>query len=149
MSPYEVRLVRASLVWLVLTGVLGVLFYLAPAVAGPFRTTHVHMGAVGFFLSMVMGVAYWMMPRPGGMRQERAEALTFYCLHGGMLLRLAAEPAWRATATAWLEPLVLLSGLLTLTAIVVFATAMNRRVVTMDEIKRRRAQRPVGPSDRS
>jgi hypothetical protein len=147
-STYEVRLVRASLVWLVLTGALGVLFYLAPALAGPFRTTHVHMGAVGFLLSMVMGVAYWMMPRPGGMRQERAEALTFFCLHGGMLLRVATEPAWRATASAWLEPLVLLSGLLTLTAIGVFAFAMNRRVVTMDEIKRRRARVPSGPEDR-
>jgi hypothetical protein len=142
MSPYEARLVRAALVWLVLTGSLGVLFHLAPALAGPFRTTHVHMGAVGFFLSMVMGVAYWMMPRPGGVRQERAEALTFFCLHGGLLLRVVAEPAWRATATGWLEPLVLLSGLLVLAAIVVFALAMNRRVVTIDEIKRRRAQAP-------
>jgi hypothetical protein len=139
-SPYEARLVRASLVWLVLTGVFGVLFYLAPALVGPFRTTHVHMGAVGFFLSMVMGVAFWMMPRPGGLRQERAEALTFFFLHGGLVLRFVAEPAWRSSAAGWLEPFVLLSGLLVLAAIVIFAAAMNRRVVTMDEIKRRRGQ---------
>ena len=142
MSPYEARLVRASLVWLVLTGALGVLFYFAPTFAGLFRTTHVHMGAVGFFLSMVMGVAYWMMPRPGGVRQERAEALTFDLLHGGLLLRLVAEPAWRATGEAWLGQLSAVSGVLQLAAIVVFALAMNARVVTMDEIKRRRAQAP-------
>jgi hypothetical protein len=141
-SAYEARLVRASLVWLVLTGLLGVLFYAAPTVAGTFRTTHVHMGAVGFFLSMVMGVAYWMMPRPGGLRQERAEAVTFFTLHGGLLLRVAAEPAHRLTGEAWLGWLAAASGVLQLAAIVVFALAMNARVVTMDEVRRRRAQAP-------
>ena len=40
-----------------------------PGLAGVLAPTHGHLGTVGFMLSMVMGVAFWMMPRPGGMRQ--------------------------------------------------------------------------------
>ncbi len=143
MSRYQVLLVRASLVWLVTTATLGVVFMTAPGVAGLFRTTHVHLGVLGFFLSMVMGVAYWMMPRPGGIRQERLEAATFYALHGGLALRVVAEPFWRATfADVWQTAMVA-SGVLQLAAIVVFAWAMHRRVVTIETIKRRRSQRVV------
>ncbi len=139
MSRYQVLLVRASLVWLVTTAALGVAFMLAPGLAGLFRTTHVHLGVIGFFLSMVMGVAYWMMPRPGGVRQERLEAATFYALHGGLVLRVLTEPFWRTTwAPGWQAALVA-SGVLQLAAIAVFATAMNRRVVTVATIQRLRS----------
>ena len=81
MSRYETYLIKAGLTYLVLTGLLGVLFFFVPGLSRYFRTTHLHLGFIGFFLSMVMGVAYWMMPRPGGLRQERQEALTFYLLN--------------------------------------------------------------------
>lgn len=91
MSRFEALLVKAALVHLVLTGALGVAFYLAPGLVPYLRVTHVHLGVVGFFLSMVMGMAYWMMPRSGGLQQERLEATTFFLLHGGLALRAARE----------------------------------------------------------
>jgi hypothetical protein len=139
-SRYQVLLVRASLLWLVTTATLGVVFMLTPGVAGLFRTTHVHLGLLGFFLSMVMGVAYWMMPRPGGLRQERLEAATFYLLHGGLALRLVAEPVWRATLADGARATMVTSGVLQLGAIVVFAWAMHQRVVTVETIKRKRGE---------
>lgn len=141
MSRFQVALVRASLLWLVATAVLGVAFQVWPGVAGLWRTTHVHMGVLGFFLSMVMGVAYWMMPRPGGLRQERWEAATFFALHGGLALRVIAEPQWRRTlAPAW-QGASTASGVLLLAAIVAFALAMHARVVTADTVRRRRVRR--------
>ena len=141
MSRFQVALIRASLVWLVATALLGVVFQVWPGVAGLWRTTHVHMGVLGFFLSMVMGVAYWMMPRPGGLRQERWEAATFFTLHGGLLLRVAAEPQWRRTfAPAW-QAASTVSGVMLLAAIVTFAIAMQARVVTADAVRRRRVRR--------
>ncbi len=141
MSRFQVALVRASLLWLVATAVLGVVFQVWPSAAGLWRTTHVHMGVLGFFLSMVMGVAYWMMPRPGGLRQERWEAATFFALHGGLLLRVVAEPHWRRTVAPVWQAASTLSGLLLLTAIATFALAMNARVVTADAVRRRRVRR--------
>jgi hypothetical protein len=139
-SRWEVALVRAALVWLVVTGALGVVVTVWPALGGLLRTTHAHAGTVGFFLSLVMGVAYWMMPRPGGVRQERLEAGTFWLLHGGLALRVVAEPAWRFTLASGWSAALLVSALAQLAAMLVFAIAMRARVVTADEVKRRRAR---------
>ena len=148
MSRFQVALVRAALLWLVATAVLGVAFQIWPALAGAWRTTHVHMGVLGFFLSMVMGVAYWMMPRPGGVRQVRWEAATFFALHGGLLLRVVAEPQWRRTLAPTWQVASAASGVLLLAAIVTFAIAMNARVVTAETVRRRRVRREAAAVDR-
>ncbi|MDF1521344.1 MAG: hypothetical protein P1P87_00815 [Trueperaceae bacterium] len=141
MSRFQAALVRASLLWLVATALLGVVFQVWPGVAGLWRTTHVHMGVLGFFLSMVTGVAYWMMPRPGGLRQEGWEAVTFTLLHGGLLLRVIAEPQWRRTfAPAW-QWASTTSGMLLLAAVLSFAIAMHARVVNADTLRRLRVRR--------
>lgn len=135
-SRYEVLLIRAGLVYLVLTGALGVAFFAYPTLAVAFRTTHIHLGVLGFFLSMVMGVAYWLMPRPGGLRQERSEAWTFWLLNAGLLLRTLLEPWSRLGGPEWLQVGSIVAGLALLAAIVVFAVAMWSRVVTAEEIHR-------------
>jgi hypothetical protein len=140
-SRYQALLVRGALVYLVITGLLGVVFYLAPGAIATFRVTHVHLGVVGFFLSVVMGVAYWLMPRPGGIRQERLEAATFYLLHAGLLLRAVVEPLWRSGGDGVLHALVVGSALFQLGAIGVFAFAMHARVRTAEAIRRLRAPR--------
>lgn len=48
-SLYEHRLIRAALRYLVLTELLGVLFFLFPSLILYFRATHFRMGAIGFF----------------------------------------------------------------------------------------------------
>lgn len=135
-SRYEVLLIRLGLVYLVITAGMGVAFLLQPAWALWFRTTHLHLGVLGFFLSMVMGVAYWMMPRPGGMRQPLATAWTFWLLNAGIVLRAACEPWWRATGALPPQVLAVAGGILQLAAIVVFAVAMGRRVRTAADIQR-------------
>lgn len=131
-------LIRAGLVYLVATGALGVVFLLQPTLAAYLRTTHLHLGVLGFFLSMVMGVAYWMMPRPGGLRQPRAAASTFWLLNAGIVLRTVGEPWWRASGLALPHMLAVAGGALQLAAILVFALAMGRRVRTASEIQRAR-----------
>ncbi|HEX7004594.1 MAG TPA: hypothetical protein VF168_10455 [Trueperaceae bacterium] len=141
MSRYEYLLVKAALVYLVLTGLLGVAFLIEPTLAGFFRVTHVHLGVIGFFLSMVMGVAYWMMPRPGQLKQEGLEALTFYLLNAGLVLRIIAEPWWRYSGDPLPHWLSICSGLLLLAAIVTFAVAMQARVKTKEMILELRSRR--------
>lgn len=128
---------RGAVLYLLATAALGVLFTLRPGLVGLLGPTHAHLGLVGFFLSTVMGVAFWMMPRPGGIRQEGWEALCFYLLNAGLLLRAAAEPWWRATLAPLPHDLFAASGALTLAAVVAFAWAMRRRIVTKDEVRAR------------
>lgn len=144
MSRYEAALIRSALVYLVLTGLLGVAFFLAPVLTPYFRVTHVHLGVIGFFLAMVMGVAYWMMPRPGGIRQEGLEAATFYLLNAGLILRVVAEPWWRFSGSELAYGLSTFSGLLLFGAILVFAFAMQARVKTAAAVRRIREERQEG-----
>ncbi len=140
---------RAALGWLVATGALGVVVSIWPALASPFRPTHAHMGLIGFFLGMVMGVAYWMLPRPGGIKQTTWEAATFLLLQAGLVLRVVSEPWWRTTPANGVHLLFISSGVLLLAAMVVFLLAMSKRVVTIATLRekgqgRRRTAAPQG-----
>src|SRR5690606_20797470 len=95
---------------------------------------------------MVMGVAYWMLPRPGGIRQPRLEALTFLLLQAGMLTRVIGEPWWRATGSELAHALFSVSGGLVFGAVVAFAVAMRERVVSLETL--RAAARPRGSRPR-
>ena len=152
MSKWQVAFLRAALGWLVATGLLGVLVSIWPGLSGPFRTTHAHMGVVGFFLAMVMGVAFWMLPRPGGIRQTNWEATTFLLLQAGLVMRVVSEPVWRTTLGRGWHVLFVTSSVLVLAAMVVFALAMSRRVVTIDTLRekgsgRRKSVAPRDPTD--
>lgn len=141
MYRFEAYFIRASFLYLVYTGLLGTAFYLWPTLVAYFRSSHVHAGTVGFFLSMVMGVAYWMMPRPGQLRQDRLEAWTFALLNTGLVARLVLEPIYLAGGPAGLRPLLALSAGLQLGAMIVFAYAMSQRVFTSEGLRRLRELR--------
>lgn len=135
MSRWQVAFLRAALLWLVATGAVGLYVTVQPGMAGLLRPTHAHMGTVGFFLGMVMGVAFWMLPRPGGIKQGGWEAATFLLLQAGLVLRLVGEPWWRAGGGALPHALFIVSGVLVLAAMVTFASAMSKRVVTLAVIR--------------
>jgi len=130
----------------VLAGLAGTAMAVRPGLAGVLAPTHGHLGTVGFMLSMVMGVAFWMMPRPGGMRQTGYEAVTFALLQSGMAARVVGEPWWRLTGDPMPHALFAVSGALTFAATVSFALAMSRRFVTVEAI--RAAARPRGTRER-
>ncbi|HEU4742071.1 MAG TPA: hypothetical protein VFS50_10800 [Meiothermus sp.] len=138
---WEFLFIRTSLVYLIYVALSGTAFYLWPGLIGLFKTTHVHAGLVGFFLSMVMGVAYWMMPRPGRLRQDKLEAATYVALNAGLIVRLVFEPWMLYSGTESLRPILAVSGLLQLGAVGIFAYAMSQRVVTSEMLAILRAKR--------
>lgn len=144
MSRYQVALIRAALLWLLLTAGMGLLFFVAPRFVGALRVVHVHLGVLGFFLSLVMGVAYWLMPRPGGLRQERLEGWTFWLFHPALALRAVAETWLRTGGPDWLRGALIVAGALLFAAIAIFVVAMFRRVRTAEAIRRLRSrERPA------
>jgi len=130
MFYYEFLFIRASLVYLVYTAVLGFLFYLEPGWMGFLRSSHVHAGLVGFMVNMVFGVAYWMMPRPGQIKQPGLELATLLTLNGGLLLRLVLEPYHLLHPAAGLGRWLTLAAFSQLIAVLIFVYAMKQRVVT-------------------
>lgn len=150
MSNWQVAFLRAALGWLVATALLGVAVSIWPALAGPFRPTHAHMGLIGFFLGMVMGVAFWMLPRPGGIKQTGWEGVTFLLLQTGLVLRVVCEPWWRSTLSEVAKVGFVASGILLLAAMITFAAAMSRRVVTIATIREMGLgrRRPASPQEK-
>jgi len=144
---YEFLFVRASLFYLLYTALLGFLFYLEPSWRGYLQSSHVHAGLVGFFLNMVLGVAYWMMPRPGQLKQPRLELATLLLLNGGLLLRLALEPFYLAHPSPPLARLLLLAAFSQLLAVAVFFYAMQQRVVTNQMLWKLRKLREAREKD--
>ncbi len=138
---HEYLFIRASLFYLVYTALLGVLFYVEPGWISYLKSSHVHAGLVGFFLNMVFGVAYWMMPRPGQLKQPGLEAATLYALNGGLLLRLALEPFSLTHPGRPLQALLTFSALLQLAGVLLFAFAMKQRVVTNEMLWKLRKMR--------
>ena len=94
------------MVYLIYTTLLGFPFYLEPGWMAYLRSSHVHAGLVGFLLNIVFGVAYWMMPRPGQLKQPGLEAATFYTLNTGLVLRLIFEPFALAQRSEALQALL-------------------------------------------
>ncbi len=93
-----------------------------------------------------------MLPRPGGIRQTNWEATTFLLLQAGLVMRVVSEPVWRTTLGRGWHVLFVTSGVLVLAAMVVFALAMSRRVVTIDTLRekgsgRRKSVAPRDPTD--
>jgi len=139
-NPSEVRLINTSLLLLVLTGGAGVFMLIYPQYAPAFRVAHLHLGIVGFFLQFVMGVAFWLMPRPGGMNRQTGLAATiFITLNTGVMIRTIFDPLWRFTGVGAYQTWLIVGGLLQLAAMIMFAFAMKQRVVTAAEIVRRRS----------
>ena len=91
---------------------------------------HTHLIAVGFFLMLVMGVAYWMFPRLPGTSPEMAARdplawVSYFLLNGGLLLRVLFEPLLPA-APARLA--MLISAVAQVGAVLCFLFAIWRRV---------------------
>jgi cbb3-type cytochrome oxidase subunit 1 len=62
-EPFVRRFIRASLVWFVVGGLLGLDQLLRPFAAAAMRPAHVHATLLGFVSMMIFGVAYHTMPR--------------------------------------------------------------------------------------
>jgi hypothetical protein len=139
-SRTQVAFIRTATIYLVLTGGLGVAMMIEPAWTGILRIAHTHAGFLGFFLSFVMGVAFWLMPRPGGERTPRLEAVTFVTYHGGLALRMIADPIARATGAGWAGPVTIVAGTTTLIGMIVFAASMWRRARSAETLRRLRTE---------
>ena len=151
MDPVSVRLVRASLLWLVAGFALGALMLSDAFVPGDWRVwfapTHGHILFVGWFLQFAVGIAYWLLPRkrttarPLGYHEQGAFS-AFALLNSGLLLRVIAEPPGRVgNGEELIDVALAVSAVLQLAAIVIVATQIWPRIVP------RRPSRSSGSGD--
>ncbi|MBI4493966.1 MAG: hypothetical protein HY690_14345 [Chloroflexi bacterium] len=91
--------------------------------------THTHALLVGWAAQWVMGIAYWIYPRPPGTRAHpRAARAAFALLNLGLLLRLLAEPLGLVLPNPLLGPGLVASALLQATGALVFVASIWERI---------------------
>jgi hypothetical protein len=136
MPPLTRWFIKTALLYFVAALALGAAMQVRALVAalpplGVVWPGYVHLLTVGWVTQLIIGVAYWLFPRPDRSRPPPSEALgwaAYTSLNAGLLLRLAAEPAAAldpATPLRWLLPL---SGLLQLGAACGFALLLWPRI---------------------
>lgn len=139
--PIETRLfVKTSLVWLCATFALGASMLASKALAlslpYDFSAVHAHMGFVGWLVNLVMGIALWFLPAnrekfPANRGRYPAPTVRwiYAMLNVGLILRVVFEPALdKSGPTTLLSGIILISVILQLAAIVIFATIAWARV---------------------
>lgn len=154
-------LLKSALLWFVAGIALGVglLIYKGlwiRAIPHWLRLAHTHMLMVGFFVQLVMGVAYWMFPRVKVLWLNEQRALIMaWLLNGGLLLRFIAEPFHgRLTgepfpgAGPWIGWIMTVSALSQLAAVVMFAIGMWPRIrAASGMVAGGKTRKPLNPGE--
>ena len=94
-------------------------------------SAHTHVILVGFVMTMILGVALWLFPRPAreDIRYRPALAITAYwLLTTGTAVRTAAELARTGGPGGWIAWMVVASGLAQIAALLVFFYTMWSRI---------------------
>lgn len=95
-----------------------------------FITVHNHLISVGFIMMMIMGVAYWMFPRPSGqvLRDVARDPLAwanYFLLNAGLILRVIFEPF---SDSGLAVRLLVVSSLLQMFGIFLFVLSIWKRI---------------------
>lgn len=131
--------VKAAFIYFIVGIVIGGLMMTGKWIALPawvwlLRPTHVHLLTFGWITQLIVGIAYWMLPRltraaPRG--NELVNWSVFLTLNAGLLLRAVFEPLSLNRPTPTLGLLLAISGWLQVIAGALFVSNAWRRVRTM------------------
>ena len=98
MPTLSLYFIRASLVCFMAGVTIGALLLADKGMPGvspvwPYRSAHIELSVLGWVVQLVMGTAYWILPRhpEGSPRGNRHVAwLSFYLLNAGIVFGVAA-----------------------------------------------------------
>jgi hypothetical protein len=87
MDWFVIAFIKASLVWLGVGMLLGLLFTLSPGLV-VYRPAHAHLNLLGFVTMMIYGVAYHVVPRFSGypLFSPRVAGWSWWVANAGVVL---------------------------------------------------------------
>lgn len=94
-------------------------------------SAHTHVILVGFVITMILGVALWLFPRPDKSDQRyqpRLAGLAYWLLTLGTAVRAVGELMRHPDGPVWLRWTIVIAGTLQVTALAVFFYTMWPRI---------------------
>jgi drug/metabolite transporter (DMT)-like permease len=119
-----------SILYFVAGAVIGLAMIVWPGEAGYFVPVHVHLNLLGFMSMMIYGVGYHILPKFSGqqMYSPLIMKVQFWLSNAGLLGMSISWPLTFQQENAFWESLLLLSALLVLTSVVLFALNMLKTI---------------------
>jgi hypothetical protein len=122
MERYPKRFLQASVIYLTVGTLLGVMLGVFPKAAAVFRFLHIHIQLFGFLSMMVFGVAYHVLPRFNGipLRKPCLMRLHFYLANAGLLGMGSVHSVKIWFPSPWLTAAFIAAALVAATSMFVF-----------------------------
>ncbi|MBI5196027.1 MAG: hypothetical protein HZA10_06865 [Nitrospirae bacterium] len=136
MDKIIVWYLRMSVFYFAAGALLGAGMLLWPYDAGYYIPAHVHLNLLGFMSMMIYGVGYHILPRFSGVHIYSPAIVTiqFWLANAGLLMMAISWPFHEMqTALSLIRPLLMLSALLTLIAVVLFTYNILKTIKPMDK----------------
>lgn len=126
MEHYPKRFLQASLIYLTLGTLLGVMLGVFPKAAAVFRFLHIHMQLFGFLSMMVFGVAYHILPRFNAVAVKKPclIRLHFYLANAGLLGMGGIHSVKIWHPSAWLTGAFIVAALIAAASMFIFVYNM-------------------------
>lgn len=123
MERIVVLYLRMSVIYFVLGVVVGFGMLLWPGESGYYIPIHVHLNLMGFMSMMIYGVGYHILPKFSGrlIYSPRIMKVQFWLANAGLIGMVISWPFTVRGDASLFESALILSALLSLTSIVLFA----------------------------
>lgn len=133
MPPVTRWFIKFGMIWFSLGVVLALVAELPTGLSSALLLpVYWHMLVIGWITQMIMGVSIWMFPRKKRNRKKEQSTLAigaFFLLNGGLIVRFLSEPFLPLiTNSAFVPTVVIVSGILQVTAIILFIAEIWPRV---------------------
>ena len=124
MEPIIVWYLRMSVIYFVAGAIVGVSMLLWPGASGYYIPVHAHLNLLGFMSMMIYGVGYHILPKFSG-RDIYSPAIMniqFWLANAGLIgLAISWPLVRRAVESSLSESLLIVSAILSLLSVVLFA----------------------------
>jgi len=123
MEPVIVWYLRMSVVYFVGGALIGLAMLLWPGESGYYIPVHVHLNLLGFMSMMIYGVGYHILPKFSGryIHSPRIMNIQFWLSNAGLIGMSVSWPFVVRGDAALAQPLLILSALLSMISVVLFA----------------------------
>ncbi len=138
MDRYVKNFIGASLFYLAVASIMGVLMLVAPAYAALLRFPHSHLMLIGWVTMMIFGVGYHILPRFAGrlIKSPGLGAFQFWVANTGLIGMAVLQPIYSNNPSNTMLPVLLgIAGGLQVLSSVIFFYNMGTTLFQKEEEK--------------